>query len=100
MAIYDVGDVRRLRVTFTDIDGVVADPGAVTFALEDPRGLVTGYAHGVDAALVKVSTGVYHVDYTILHAGHHAVRFAGTGVNAAAVESSFTARHRQTGVPA
>lgn len=89
--VYQVGDKIRLSSAFTDIDGAAQDPGGVVFTLRAPDGTVTTYTYGTDAALVKDSTGNYHVDWLIESAGRHRYRFAGVTTGQAAAENVFRA---------
>ena len=95
MATYDVGDQRRLKATFTDIDGAAADTTTVTFKITAPDGTTTTYVFGTDAEAVKESTGVYYVDWTITQSGEHRWKWTGTGNAAAAGESSFDVAQSQ-----
>lgn len=61
---YEVGDTPKLQVTFT-VDDVATDPTTVTFDLIKPDGTTVQYVYGTDIELVKDSTGVYYVLYTI-----------------------------------
>jgi len=92
MTIYDIGDRRRLVVTFRDEDGSLADPTAVTFAIREPDDLVTTYVYGTDVELVRDSVGVYHVHWDIAQAGWHHWRFEGAGSVGVAEESRFQVR--------
>jgi hypothetical protein len=89
---YDVGDVVRCTGTFTDADGNVVDPTAVTFKFEDPSGNETSYVYGTDPEVVRVSQGVYRVDVTIDESGIWYYRFVSTGTGAAASEEFFKIR--------
>jgi hypothetical protein len=68
----------------------LADPTAVVFRLYIPGNTVVVYTYGVNAQLVRDSTGVYHVDYTTSHyPGDWVVRWEGTGACEAATEKAF-----------
>ena len=58
---------------------------------KDPSGNTTSLTYGVDAALVKDSTGVYHVDVDADEVGwwHYRVYSTGTGQAAAAPQRFF-----------
>lgn len=92
---YDIGDLRRLSVTFSDIDGTEADPTTVTFKMREPDGTETIYAYGTDAELVKDGVGRYHVDWTLTQAGRHVVRWEGTGVVATAEQVELYGRRKE-----
>ncbi|MFQ5776306.1 MAG: hypothetical protein ACE5GS_17445 [Kiloniellaceae bacterium] len=87
--VYDIGDVVRMSVAFTDAGGAAVDPGAVVFKLLDPAGVVTTFSGG---GVVKDSVGNYHADATIAASGVHVYRAEGTGANAAAAENRFRVR--------
>lgn len=81
---YDVGDVVRVTTTFTRL-GVATDPTTVTFRVKAPAGTLTDYVYLTDAAVVRDSLGVYHLDLPVTAAGTWYVRSIGTGA-AAGVE--------------
>jgi hypothetical protein len=60
-----------------------------------PRGVTTTLTYGVDVALVKDSTGNYHVDVDVTEAGQWWVRFYSTGTNQAAAEDFFLVQTSQ-----
>jgi hypothetical protein len=91
----DIGDGVRLTGTFTDIAGAAADPTAVTFRMKEPDDTVTVYVYLTDGELVKDSTGVYHVDWTLLQDGDHYWRMEGTGAVIAAAEGYVRVRNSQ-----
>ncbi len=86
--IYKNGQKVRCSVAFT-VSGVATDPTTVTCKVKDPSGNVTTYVYGTDAALVKDSTGNYHVDVTTDENKQWYFRFEGTGACVAVEESSF-----------
>lgn len=90
MAAFDIGDARRLQATFKNASAIVTDPSTVTFRMKDGGGTVTTLVFGTDAEVVKESTGVYHVDYTIIVSGKHFYRWEGTGALVSASEASFS----------
>lgn len=93
--VYDVGDKIRLSAAFTDINEAAQDPGGVQFKIRDPSGTITTYVYGTDAALVKDSTGNYHVDYLIATAGRYRYRFAGITSGQAAAENVFQVKQSE-----
>lgn len=94
MNIYDIGDLVRIKATFENVDGVILDPTTITFKLKTPDDVTTVYVYGTDAALVKESTGVYHVDWSCTQAGLHIYLYIGTGTVQTAEESHFQVRER------
>lgn len=89
MNVYDLGDVVRSTVAFTNLAGGAVDPGGVTFKLKSPLGVATTYVFPADLQIVKDSTGNYHVDLEPDRQGVWSVRWVGTGSNKAASESAF-----------
>jgi len=79
---YPYGQQVRISGAFTDDDGEAADPasGAVVVKYKDPSGNVTMLTYPDDGALVKDSTGNYHVDLLPDEAGDWLYEFAGTSV--------------------
>ena len=92
---YDIGDVRRLAVTFTNLSGANADPTGVSFSIRKPDGTVTAYVYGTDAELVKSATGIYYVDFAVTLSGRHVYRFVGTGAVSTAENGEFYARRNE-----
>jgi hypothetical protein len=89
IAYFDKGDLIRATNTFTNAAGTVLDPTDVYCKYQVPGSSVTTLHYGVDGALVKEQTGIYHVDISATAAGTYYVRFYSTGTGQAAVESSF-----------
>ena len=89
---YHVGDVRKLQATFRDSAGTLTDPTTVTFKVRAGDGSTTTYLYGTDAQLVKASTGVYYVLWTIASNRRHFYKFTGTGTVAAVEEGEFQPR--------
>lgn len=88
--IYQVGDLVRCSGEFTDQAGTVLDPTDVFFSVKNPAGTITTYEYGVDVALVKDSTGNYHVDVDANATGIWYYRFYSTGTGQTAAEGLFT----------
>ena len=87
--VHDLGDLVRCTGTFTDENGDAHDPTTVLFSVKNPAGTTTTYTYGVDAALVKDSTGVYHVDVDASAVGWYYYRFYSTGSGQASEEEKF-----------
>lgn len=87
--VHDEGDLVRCSGAFTDSDGNATDPTVVLFKFQNPAGTETSYTYGVDAELVKDSTGNYHVDINANAVGTWYYRFYSTGTGQAADESAF-----------
>lgn len=88
---YDIGDLVRISAAFVNDGGVATDPasGAVIAKYKDPSGNTTTLTYPADVALVKDSTGNYHVDILVDEFGDWHYRFAGTSVVVAADEHRF-----------
>lgn len=81
---------QKVRVTCQfKVDGALTDPTTVTCKVMDPSRNVSTYVYGTDAALVKESTGVYHVDIPTDETKEWSVRFEGTGTCVAVEELTF-----------
>lgn len=76
--IYHRGNSITADATFTDANGVEADPTtSITFLFKDPALLTTVYVFGVDAELVKDAAGKFHVDIDLDQEGNWYCRFEG-----------------------
>lgn len=94
MAEFNIGDKRRLTMTFRDVAGDLTDPTTITFLMKEPDGTKTTYISGVNAEMVSVSTGVWRVDWVIEQEGVHNFEFKGTGTVVTAEEAAFRVRRR------
>lgn len=74
---YDVGDAVRCTSTFADTNGTATDPDNLFFQWRTPDGTLTTKEYGVDAEVLKVSTGVYACDLNIDADGTWQYRFYG-----------------------
>jgi hypothetical protein len=90
MSKYDIGDSVKSEVRFTDAEGNLADPTAVTVAYRLDGGAITTWVFGVDPEVINDSVGVYHADIVTTAAGVMCIRWAGTGAVIAAVEGRIT----------
>jgi hypothetical protein len=86
---YDKGDSVRCRGSFKNSSNAAIDPTTVSFKYKDPSGNVATLVYGTDVALVKDSTGNYHVDVDADESGTWYYRFESTGTGQAADEESF-----------
>lgn len=89
---YDLGDLVRVSVAFTNSAGTAIDPTAVLCQYKSPAGTTTALTYGTDVALVKDSTGNYHVDIDCDEEGTWDCRYYSTGTGQAAAETSFRVR--------
>ena len=84
---YAKGTLVYVRVNFTQ-NGNSADPDVVHLRFRSPRQARTLWIYGIDAAIVKDSTGVYHADLdTTPAAGTWRYHWEGNG---AVVSRKFT----------
>lgn len=95
MEAFYVGQQIKIDATFTNLAGDVTDPTTITAKLRSPDGTITTYVYGTDAALTKVSTGLFRLLYTVAEEGEHHWRMLGTGAVIAAVEGTFVGRESQ-----
>lgn len=89
---YDIGDVVRCSVAFTNAAGTAIDPSVVRAKIETPLGVETTYVYGTDAEVVKDSTGNYHIDVEPDAPGIWKYRFEGATSNKGAGETTFSVR--------
>lgn len=73
-----------IKQTAKSLAGTAVDPTGVFAKYRDPSGNVDTLEYGVDAELVKDSTGNYHVDIPADEAGWFIYYFYSTGTGAAA----------------
>lgn len=87
MTVYDIGDRPTVTATFTDADGVAADPTTVVVKTRTPAGTETTYTSGSSATIVDTATtGVWTFTFpaALAENGTYRVRFKGTaGLEAA-----------------
>jgi len=87
---YDLGELVRCSVIFTDTDGAEQDPEEVFFQVRAPgAATATTYAYGVDGELLKSDTGNYYVDVDADTTGMWNWRWYATGAGQAAVKGQF-----------
>lgn len=86
---YQLGELARCEGEWKDEDGNYQDPTNVYFHLIDPSNNANTYQYGVDAEVVKVSTGQYYSDVPCDEVGVFLYRFYSTGANKSADEDQF-----------
>lgn len=84
---YDKGDLIAIEGRFTNAAGVATDPTTVTCHVKSPAGTTT-HVYGA-SAIVKDSTGVYHLDVSLTVSGQWWYRWEGTGAVEQSDEASF-----------
>jgi len=99
MASYDIGDAVRISASFTDIDGVAANPTVLKLVIRDPGGTETPYRAGEDAELVNDGPGEYHFDLTLTAEGPWYYRWRATGAVTAADEGFVKAKRTEFSNP-
>lgn len=77
--VYDKGDLIRITGTFKDASLVAYDPTVVKCQVQTPAGVETTYTYPTDAAVVKDSTGNYHLDVSANASGTWWYRWYATG---------------------
>ena len=92
---YDYREDVRCTLAVTNSSGTATDPAALNFAFTDPSDNTTTYVFGVDAELVKDSTGNYHVIVDADEAGMWEYVWWGTGSGKGAKEMSFKVRESE-----
>lgn len=87
-AVYQIGDILRLQVAFTDANDAAVDPTTVTLSVLEPDGTESSYTYGA-AQVVKSATGTYYYDLSVDQAGRHYYRWSAGGAYVAVDEGSF-----------
>lgn len=86
MANYDVGDVARVAVEFTDVlTGAFVDPSLVKAKVRTPAGVITTFTHPT-SEIIKDAVGKYRIDVLLDRQGEWRVRWEGRTTNRAAEE--------------
>ena len=90
MQFFDKGTLVRTWCDFVDrTTGQFVDPATVRCLYRKPDGTNTTLTYGTDNALVKDSTGKYHVDLNGNAEGQWWFRWESTGANQGAYEGTF-----------
>jgi len=90
--LFDVGDQVRSTVTFatTAVPPVNTDPSTIAVTIDPPGTGLVSYTY--PATIVKDSTGVYHVDFTLTGpSGRWTITWVGTGLLVATAVTTFLA---------
>ncbi|MGE0367221.1 MAG: hypothetical protein AB7Q00_15955 [Phycisphaerales bacterium] len=74
---------------FRNVNGTEADPQTVKVYVKDPTETVTIRQYGIDAEVVKESTGRYYIEVDASIAGRWSYRWESTGIGKAASERQF-----------
>lgn len=86
---YLIGQGVRLKANFQDNTGRLADPTTIQVRVGEPDGTVTTYNYGTDAALVRDSTGAYHIDLDLEEDGCWTYVWQSSGAIQAVTEGTF-----------
>lgn len=86
---FDIGNVIRLKVVFTDIDGSAVDPTDVQLNVRLYGGDVETFTFG-NGQVQRQATGIYYYDYTPSQPGLYYYRYIGSGDAVAAGDSTFS----------
>ena len=89
MNIYDRGDKIRLKATFRNSAGNLADPTTIAIVIRNPDGSITTKTYVTNQDLVKESLGVFYFDYVCQKRGEATYRWLGDGVVTAAANGGF-----------
>lgn len=92
---YGIGDLVRVTGTFRASDDALVDPTTVVAKVRNPLGAITTYTYGVDAALVRTSTGIYYVEVSAALPGSYWTRFEASGIGQCAGEQETRVRPSQ-----
>ena len=99
---HDFGDLIVQRASFTNKAGTLTDPTSVFGSYLKSDGTEVLLQYGVDANLVKISTGIYdlQIDVDVDSTGTWRWRIWGTGTIQSAEEGQFNILQRYTDIPA
>lgn len=86
---YHIGQLRRLKCTFYDLNGDPTNPTTVVVTIREPDGTL------LTPTPVSEGSGVYRTDFAIAKPGRHVVNWEGDGVVETVAETEFWARRKQ-----
>lgn len=86
--VFQVGDLPKIKITFTDEDGVAVDPTTVELMVQTPSGARTTYTYGA-GTVSRAGVGVYYKNYTVSESGTHYYHWEAGGAYTAVDEGSF-----------
>ena len=89
---YDVGDRVELEFRFYNDDLAPADPTVTSVKVRKGNGITTTYTYPADAALVRVSAGVFRLALTVDVPGTWTYKGIGTGAVEQTGERQFRVR--------
>jgi len=79
------GQVARISVAITDINGNAADPTSLLLKVKFPDGSLVTHIWDV----IKDSIGNYHYDQSLILPGSYRIRWESSGINQGAVEEAL-----------
>ncbi len=82
------GSLVRISSVFTSM-GANVDPDSVFVQVKDPKGDITSFTFGTDAAVKRDDVGQYHYDIDCQLEGQYYYRFYSTGQGQASDEGKF-----------
>jgi len=85
----NIGDVRRMTVSYQENDLTYHDPTTITLHIVAPSGTSTTYVYGTDSELVQDATGQYYADYLIDESGIWRYQWVSTGTLPSMEEGSW-----------
>lgn len=89
---YDVGDRVELELRFYNDDGALTDPTTTVAKVQNGNGTTTTYTYPDDAALARVSAGVFQLALTLDVPGMWTYKAIGTGAVEQTEERQFRVR--------
>ena len=84
---YIIGNIVRLSASFTDEDGVLANPATVSVKIKKPEKTIETFA-----AIAGDNKGEFYYDYTTTDLGDHQYVFTGTGTIDAVANGKFNVK--------
>jgi len=88
----DIGDLLRIKNTFRNLAGNVDDPTTVSLTLIAPNATETVWIYLTDTDLIRLSAGIYYLDFAINQSGRYTGTWVGTGDIEATEPFSFVVR--------
>lgn len=85
---YDLGNVIRLSVVFTQLGGAPIDPTAVQLNVRPYGGDIQTFTYALNQ-ITRTGVGAYYCDFTPTTPGQYFYRFSGTGAAVAAGDGQF-----------
>lgn len=86
---YDLNDMVKVEVTFTNENGNAANPTTVTMFYEKPDGTEIELVYGVSGEVMRPATGTYYINILADMPGLWHYRFEGDGLITSAAEWQF-----------